>query len=380
MNSTLGKDTMMNIKEKHDIKVGIITYHNASNYGAVLQAYALQEAIKKITSNVEIIDYDNRFITKGLDLIRVGTSIREIYYTLSDILNYKNRSEKIRRFREFFRDYYNLSLRVTKNELLSGKLHYDVGVSGSDQIWNPALAGDVDPIYLLNFPGISKKISYASSLGAYHFDDEKENENIKKYLSEYEQVSVRDNPEKLANLLGRKVLNHCDPTLLLSKEEWKNKLSITEKKESYILVYCLTDFDRVISLALQIGKTKGIRVKVIGDTPAKKRGVDYITDAGPKEFVSVLYNAEYVITNSFHGTVFAANFGIPFISIRNEHSPERAAAFMKEINAECRLLTVEEDDKVIINLDKVFNYENIIGEKREMAMKYLGASIFDYYD
>lgn len=356
------------------MRIGIVTYHNASNYGAVLQTYALQEAIKKINQDVEIIDYDNRFIAKGLDVIRLEPTALGLYHCVHDIIHLKERKEKVRKFKKFFLEKYNLSVKVAKEELLDGALKYEMGVSGSDQIWNPLLAGHTDEIYFLAFPGIGKRISYASSFGAYKFDNEKENNKISEYLSKYKSISIRDNPMLLKNVLGVNAYSHCDPTLLLSKDEWAEKLNIGSSAEKYILVYALTKAKELIDKAGAIGKKLDLAVKVIGESWYTGKNIEYIADAGPVEFVSAFYNASSIITNSFHGTAFATNFGIPFISVINEKSPERAQSYLNAIRAEDRLKRLEDINAGQLDFGNA-NYAVNLNRLRDNSMKYLDAVI-----
>ena len=319
-------------------KVGIITFHNGSNYGAALQTFALQEALRGICDSVYIINYDNRFISKGLDRFRFDMSLRGIYYLLSDIINLKNNTKKIKRFQDFFSQYYVLSDLMSKEQLKGEGLSLDVGISGSDQIWNPLLSRGVDDIYFLDIPGIKRKCSYASSVGSYKFDNEIYNKQIINLLSAYTSISVRENSELIAKSIDKEVRNVCDPTLLLTKDQWEKKLDLRRSEDKYLLIYAMTDFQNITDYAIQIAQRKGLSIKYIGMPVKKFKNVKYITNAGPKEFVELFFNAEYVVTNSFHGTAFSVNFGKQFISLKNPKNPERAAYFLTSINAKNRLV------------------------------------------
>ena len=265
-------------------------------------------------------------------------SLRGIYFLLSDIVNLKNNSEKIKRFQDFFSQYYVLSDLMSKEQLKGEGLSLDVGISGSDQIWNPLLNRGVDDIYFLNIPGIKKKCSYASSVGSYKFDNEIYNKQIINLLSTYTSISVRENSEFIGKSINKEVRNVCDPTLLLTKEQWEKKLDLRQLENKYLLIYAMTDFRNITEYAIQIAQRKGLSIKYIGMPVNKNKNVKYITNAGPKEFVELFFNAEYVVTNSFHGTAFSVNFGKQFISLKNPKNPERAAYFLNSINAKNRLV------------------------------------------
>ena len=320
------------------MKVGIVTFHNGSNYGAALQCFALQEAEKKLGNDVYVINYNNRFISKGLDRFRFALSTLGFYYLAYDIINYFSNGRKIVRFKKFFDDYYNLTPLMDANALKSYNVHYDIGMSGSDQIWNALLNNRVDDIYFLNFGYFTHKVSYASSLGNYQLDNEEYNRSIIQLLSNYDRVSTRENSKLLESLINRAVYNVCDPTLLLCKEEWAEKLKLRKRQSKFLLIYALTDQDRVIEIARLISKEKSLPILFLGKTKRKYSGITCINDAGPKEFVELFYNAEYVVTNSFHGTAFSINFHKQFVSVKHPKSPERALHILKVTNLESRLV------------------------------------------
>lgn len=320
------------------MRIGIITFHNGSNYGAALQAFALQQVYKKDGNECYIINYKNRFIMQGLDTVRWGLSLHNVYYSLIDILNYRDNRKKIANFYAFFEKYYCLTPLLDRDELKNEQLNFDMFVSGSDQIWNPLLSGTVDDIYFGKICNITDKISYASSFGSYKFDNAEWNKKIENLLKDYRQISVRENANLIKKELGLTVQEVCDPTLLLSKDEWKSALNIKESNEKYILVYALCDFKHVMEIACKIAEQKNLKIKFIGKLLKKYKYTYYCTDIGPKEFVELFYNATFVVTNSFHGTAFSVNFKKQFYSVIHPSSPERANSFLKRINLQSRLL------------------------------------------
>lgn len=335
------------------MNVGIITFHNGSNYGAALQTYALQKALVKYTKNVYIINYQNRFIMKGLDVIRLEKSLHGIYYFLIDILYFRRNKVKIKNFKEFFR-FYNLSMPYSRDFLKNKIVPYDVVVCGSDQIWNPRLTGGYDEIYFGKLNGVKSVISYASSMGNYKFDDISLNMQLSDLLSHIEKISVREKSKEIKSIVESEVIELCDPTLLLTFEEWKNGLGLKEKHEKYLLVYCMTDSRKVIEYAKRIGKKRALKVYYIGNSIFKHIGVKYIYDIGPKEFVELFYNASYVVTNSFHGTAFSANFGKQFTSLINSKSPERARILLEKIGL----------------IDRLVDYDHILDDISSEEIKY----------
>lgn len=353
------------------MKVGIITFHNGSNYGAALQCFALQEAEKKIGNQVVIINYNNRFISKGLKRIRFDLSIIGLYYFFLDLIHFKSNGIKIAHFKEFFKKYYNLTPLMNANELKVYKEFFDIGISGSDQIWNPLLDKKVDDIYFLNFGNFAYKMSYASSFGNYKFDKEKQNILIKKYLLSYSKISTREKSKQLESLIGKTIQNVCDPTLLLNKEEWASRLDIRVQNNDYLLIYALSDFDNVINIARVISQKKHLNMIFIGQTIYKYNDLKFITDAGPKEFVTLFYNANYIVTNSFHGTVFSINFQKQFVSVKHPKSPERTLHILKAIHLDSRLVSPNTKDIRDMEQEEMLLAIRELENLRKESFKYL---------
>lgn len=355
------------------MKVGIITFHNGSNYGAALQAFALQEAEKEIGNEVYIINYNNRFISKGLDKIRFDFSLLGIYSLLSDLINYHSNGKKIANFQKFFNDFYNLTPLMSYADLKKNKDHYDIGISGSDQIWNPLLNRKVDDIYFLNFGSFSHKISYASSFGNYKFDNDCINQHFLCLLKEFDKISTREKSLELETVISRKVYNVIDPTLLLSKKQWVNKLRIKNStNEKYLLTYIMTNEKEVMNIAKCKASEYDLKIWNIGKLNGFYSGVRCICDAGPKEFVELFYNADYIVTNSFHGTAFSINFSKQFLSVVHPKSPERAKHILKMTGLESRLVSIDDFSSVnTISNEKFKQVSIILDEIRNDSFKYL---------
>ncbi|MBR3841129.1 MAG: polysaccharide pyruvyl transferase family protein [Erysipelotrichales bacterium] len=297
------------------MKIAITTIQNSSNYGAMLQTYALQEFLKDKGHQVSIVNYDNRFMSKGLDQIRHGLSKFELYYMLIDIMNYVERKNMIQKFHEFSSTKLCLSKLMSKEELLEGNKFndYDLFISGSDQIWNPNVTNNtVDEVYFCGMaPQNANIISYSSSLGGYDFTNEEMNLRIKEYLEKYKMIAVRENSyiPRLTKLTNKEIYKVLDPVFLLNKNEWIEKfdLSDTCNGDSYVLIYAMSKHNDVIDLVQQkYGKTK--KIKIIYQPLFRKKNIEYIVDAGPKEFIELFLNAERIVTNSFHGLAFGLIF------------------------------------------------------------------------
>jgi polysaccharide pyruvyl transferase WcaK-like protein len=202
-------------------------------------------------------------------------------------------------------------------ELYEASMDYDIFVTGSDQVWNPGAQSSIEPYFLTFAPDSARKISFAASFGVSEIEPNLR-ERYKEYLSRYDFISVREQNacDMVKQLVGKDAECVLDPTLLLTKDEWmKVARQYDNVPERYVLVYTLFDSPAIFNLAKRIAQEKGISVLRITKRAYfvnKIDGVCNILDAGPAEFVSIISGADYVVTDSFHGTVFSVNFGVPF--------------------------------------------------------------------
>lgn len=289
-------------------KVGILTFHDAANYGAFLQAYALQEYLKKISDNqIEVVNYKAEFIKKSYSLFSKSSGGNLLKSILKNTLYFNKNIRRNKTFSYYVNKYLSLSKStpVSKSELLLELTHYDVIISGSDQIWNLDLTNN-DVSYFLPYPKNKKyvKASYAGSFGNLSI---KNNEEIVSYLREMDFISCREQFSKneLTNLYQLEAENHVDPTLLLNEKEW-NKIGNKERivEEEYILLYTVKQPSNLYEKAVLIAKEKGLKIVQIKDKGYNK-DVHYLSNQSPGEYVSLFRDATYILTNSFHGTVFS---------------------------------------------------------------------------
>lgn len=334
------------------MKIALITIHNANNYGAVLQAYAT----KKILSNfgeVHTINYDNKHLSHHLDLLRFSPSIHGIKMVIHDLLRLPSRIQAVSKFKNFITTNMNLTQKLSFEELMKGKAgHFDVYICGSDQIWNPEIVSPnkkIDPIFFLSFASKNaKKISYASSIGHHHFSDSEKLE-VKNLLYDFTTISTRENDgqKKLSEILPDREIQHVlDPTLLLSKDEWLEALDIklVKPKEAYILVYSVPRTELIRKAVDFYAKKLNLKVVAIDQMLFPLTKVDeHIKDAGPKEFIELYANASFVITDSFHGTCFAANFGKPFVSVSAGKRANRIISLLSLLDVNKRLVNNENE-------------------------------------
>ncbi|NNE78041.1 MAG: polysaccharide pyruvyl transferase family protein, partial [Pricia sp.] len=251
------------------MKIALITIHNVTNYGAVLQAYATKVALSKY-GEVSTIDYQNRYLAKNMDKIRFEVSIHGVKMLIHDVLNLPWRSKLLSRFRTFIKGNMNLTDTMGSQDLLEGKAgNFDVYVCGSDQIWNPVVVSPDDkiaPIFFLSFAANeAKKFSYASSIGHHHYRED-EKKQVSALLKSFAMISVResDGKTKLEDILPQKTIFHvADPTLILSKREWYSIFNIEEKVQDYILVYSVPRTALIIKAIDYFSTKLGLKIVAI---------------------------------------------------------------------------------------------------------------------
>ena len=369
------------------MKVATLTFHGAHNYGSVLQAYALSKQLELMGNEVEIINLRPQSQKKMYSPSKPAPNM--IYKLYNRLVNGKRK----KRWNEFERFIQNV-LPVTKKEyattweLSEAEFDYDAYVCGSDQIWNP-VCPDFETAYYLQFlseESGAKKISYAPSFGRSEFD-EKVAEQIAKWVNNFDAVSVRETKGKqlLVKNTEKEVSVVCDPVVLLDKKYWDELAVDPQINEPYILVYFLENNHGNKGFVDELSKKLGLKVVVLTEY-LRDIIKPYIKkyDASPEEFVGLFKHAEFIYTNSFHGTAFATIFEKPFISaiaVDQEHTvnnnDSRKIDYLKKIGLESRLFTTEKLTKeFLLNVDYSEARERM-KEFREESFDFLSDSLRD---
>ncbi len=346
------------------MKIAIVTIQNANNYGALFQAFALQEVLSEY-AETDIINYSNKYLGRGFELVRFRpTTVNGILVTVKDICLIIPRYQVIKKFKAFIRNNINLTPSYTKQDLENGSAgHYDYYVSGSDQIWNPSCVSktnEIDPIYFLSFaPKNSNKLSFSSSAGGHEYSPQESN-NVKHLLKDFKTIAVREQgvQKTLQTLLGREVFHTLDPTLLLSNEEWLNKVGYEctpNKIKKYILLYTVPKVPLIRDTVNYISKKLGLKIVSIEQGISAGSKVDeQIRNAGPIDFIHLFNNAEFIITDSYHGACFSVNFSKPFAVVsQGSKGSVRVKSFLAAVGLEDRFISNANDLKKL-NLDVDF--------------------------
>lgn len=300
------------------MKVGILTYHDTNNFGAMLQSYALYKVINDLGVECEIINYFNDYMRTKLSKQFIPAKI-----TFKNVINYFMRYPFIRRrksnFNKFKENFLNIKEKPFSDSqyLINATKKYDRIVTGSDQVWN-YIINDNDYHYYLDFCEKGKKAAYAPSFGISKIDDDKK-DIIKKLLKDFGFLSVRDRQGQkiIEELLGISPFLALDPTLLLNKNQWeeviKGKSVLKRDYGQYILVYNMGT-SSLYDFAKRLAEKTGLNLVIIDGSVKNlfKKNIYSALGLGPLEWVDLFLNASIVCTNSFHGTAFSINFNKQF--------------------------------------------------------------------
>lgn len=324
------------------MKIGILTYHRAHNYGAMLQAYALSYLLHEMNHEVHFIDYWPTHHAQQYKLIRPirGASLKEkLINLISDIITLVRRYLRIRKFNHFAYEYLGLTPQV-RYEMVNQPIdeQYDCIIVGSDQVWrnresNGSYIG-LDSVYFcqhLTYP--THCIAYAASMGIIDLTSQ-DLQNLKVYLQAFDTILVRENSlKRLINQLNIPAEVVVDPTLLLSKEQW-NMLLPTKRfrSERYVLYYELLQSDEAMSLAQAHAEKMNCKLLVMDAVIHTIPRAGHISYASPIEFVHAIRDAEYIVATSFHGTAFSIIFEKQFITIGLHTNADRVVTLLTHLH------------------------------------------------
>ena len=298
------------------MRTGLVTFYHIHHYGAVLQAYATEQAVEALGSACELIDY---YVNQDNALFRAPSGLGSAAADVHTALHYGQLKQRHDRFEDFAREHLRLSPHRYEDleELRAAELPYDVILSGSDQIWNPQIFPDgrFDPVFFGEFSQ-RRKIAYAPSFGIPHIPESMEAE-AGRYLSQFSHLSARERQGQriIRGITGREVPVVLDPTLLLRREEWERVAGTQERDPGYILCYCISRPGALEPYIHRLAEKTGLGiVQLCGIRRKVHPKARCVLNAGPAEFLELFRGASYVCTNSFHGTVFSIQFQTPFFT------------------------------------------------------------------
>ena len=339
------------------MKAGILTFHNAHNYGAALQVLASQTWLTRKGYDCEVINYRINKIDRSYD----ATS-----------------AKRKQRFEAFIKKHLKLSpLYKSLAELQSADLPYDVIVAGSDQIWNSGLLGGLNSAFFCNFGRPeARRIIYAASLGS----DELSPSNrflLPRYLQYPDFISVRENSmlDLIRPLTEKPVCTVLDPTFLLDLSDYRKLIVPQNIRTPYIYLHYVhhTGENPALDLAAkQLSEATGLPIMKNRAGQRFANELPSCQDNGPGEFLGTLSEAAYVVTDSFHATVFSILFSKHFLTVAPVKRPERLIELLQLLRLDAHLYT---DGFTPSEFTALPSYEDVLPplleELRKDSIRYL---------
>lgn len=371
-------------------KIGILTVFTGYNYGSLLQAYSMLEVLKQLGYQPSLV-WDKEGLIKGRD-VRIKKILAMAFRALiqpkafrEGMASYKSANnqrvldESKEKFDEFAKKYLKIERYSFSNlKKIANSEEYHAFICGSDQIWN-SKAVYVDPLYYLRFAPNNKKIAYSPSFGKEEIPDYNR-EKIKNYLQDFKKISIREQKGKelIKGLINKDVPVLIDPTLLLDGEYWRS-LSKPLNLEPYVLFYFLSEpsketIEKLKKIVIYLNK-KVVVIPSISNWHNKLYKVESM-HTGPLEFISLIKNAVFVCTDSFHGMAYSINLNIPFLIFKRNHG--KASDQSSRISSLLNILSLDKrfvsnGELNLENIDLVdFNRSNdILAKERDKGLLYL---------
>lgn len=343
------------------MKVGICIRYFHENYGGMLQAYATTKLLDKKNIDYEIIRYKKKksvsFIIKSIPRLfnkvllndkiegikkKIGFKLHPDFKANNDVRMKAFHDFRNEKFIKLSKEYYGYK------DLCDNASKYDAIITGSDQLWSPA--GLPTNFYNLMFvPDSVRKVSYASSFGTKYIPWYQKR-RTRRYLNRIEFISMRENrgAEIVNELTGRNVKTVLDPVFMLSKEEWDECIPREKKySEKYIFAYFLGATREYREVITNFAKENNLKIVTLRHLDQyvefDETFGDYAPyDVSPADFLNLIRYAEYVCTDSFHGSVFSIIYEKKFITFnrysdKSKHSKNsRIDSLCQNLNLECR--------------------------------------------
>lgn len=374
------------MEEEMDKKVAIMTWYTYRNYGSVLQASALHHILSEAGYKTDMINYPPKgmvteknikyLFKRGINKIK--TMLNSPYVS----------SERNFLFDEFISDKLTQTRYCSSYpELCDLNTVYSAFLCGSDQIWSP-LSYD-DKYYLSFVENSNKMVAYAPSFGTTTIENLIIKSSIVSHISRFAHLSVREKQgaDLIKKLTGKEAKVVLDPTLLMDSLEWDSYINVDRNlkllDKEYIICYFLGDANKYMGYVRMLSKKIKIPFYVIPITRKQKKSKDVVPfEVGPREFVSLIRNAKYVCTDSFHGMAFSINFNIPFSVFkrfkdndsRNQNS--RIYNLLQILGLECRLVDYKNKRNIQTDISCDFSEANIkLNVKREESLNYLSKAL-----
>lgn len=365
-------------------KIAIMTWYKYKNFGTALQASAIYHIIESLGYNTTLIQYEHKGNINEMSIKSFAKALpKKIIQAFNGVYISDERDM-------LYSEYLYKRVTETKKCVCYSELYdlnefYDAFVCGSDQIWSPL---GFDDKYFLSFVYDKRKmIAYAPSIGTPNIENPIIREKMADLISQFSKLSVRESQgvKIIQELVGKEAKNVLDPTLLLTSTEW-DIFADTDKTNRidapYILCYFLGDDRKYLKYVKKLSKTTKLPFYIIPITrKQKEEGHAVPFEVGPSEFVSLIKNAKYVCTDSFHGMAFSINYHIPFFAFKRfannscENQNSRIFSLLKLLKLEDRIVD-KFNNKNMLTCSFVYA-DKLLNEQRELSIKFLQESLAD---
>ncbi len=371
------------------MKIGIMTFHWAHNYGAALQVYALSSYLERtLGADVRIIDFRTERQEKVNNILpRIGLhnlTVKRLGRYLVTLCSHRSLNRRRSRFEEFSRECFTHTRHYADYKALSTDPPLlDCVICGSDQVFNPRVVPEEELMaYCLKPPFPSqntRKIAYAPSFGSVDIPD-CVREAMGACLKEFEYLSAReqDGADLLGAMTGKRVPRVLDPVFLLEADDWRAiSRPVDGVQPPYILCYALNGRRALDAMVAKVKQLTGLPIVLLtSNVVSHIRADKTIYDAGPREFVWLMDNAGFIVTDSFHGQAFANLFEKPFYSqIATPYVAERIRGFLRILSLEDRIA----NDADAITTDTLAldfsRSKTLLAEKRADSVAYLSGAL-----
>lgn len=352
------------------MKIGILNFHRALNYGAVLQCYGLQETLKSLGHDVSVIDYRPQIIEKNrwifnFNHLKEGNVVQFIRSFIASILLLFKKTKAIKSFDNFLNRYLNVSKPVITLDNVRLLDKYDIVFVGSDQVWSEKIIG-INDIFLGNFKREHVKyVSYAASLGASAYFDDPKQQKLLEYLHNYSKLSVREGYLKdWLKVNGFDSQVTLDPSLL-APEKVFDSIAIHPGIDNYVLLIQVSPCKGAYQFAERLASQLGCKVVKLRPVSLDNEGKQGIM---PSEYCGLVKYAKCVVTVSFHASAFSIVFRKDFYAMVCD-SDERSRNIMNALNLSHRLVSPDSN----IEFSSIDYTEPIerLNELRSQSMAYI---------
>ncbi len=332
-------------------RIGIITLHRNTNYGANLQAYACCQFLLSQGYDVQVIDYLprkydyesslGRWLRESWKNDKNRSLLHKIKLLISLLVSIAWKHRRVKSFNSFRRHNIRLSSYCSSAKDIAA-LGIDTVICGSDQIWNPVITGGINPVYFGAISGVTTRISYAASMGKACFDEGLEHHAL---IADIDYCSVREEETKeyAEKISGRSVSCVCDPVFLLDKTVYESMSGKRPVIGKYLLLYSIVPNDTMLKIAREYATEHNL--KLIEICAGKQRNSTHrqITELGPAGFLNYFYHADAIITNSFHGTAFSIILEKHFYAVNNRGGGSRIFNLLEKAGLQNRMIESIDD-------------------------------------